>query len=114
MLYRLLADLTVLTHFVWILFLLFGALLGRRNRAVRRVHVAGLAFALVIQVFDWYCPLTHLEYWLRTRHAPETAYAGSYLIHYLEKVVYLDVSRTTVVVLTVVLCIFNLWVYLKR
>lgn len=113
-LYRVLADLTVLVHFLWILFLIFGAFWGKRNRAIRRLHVGGLAFAVVIQVFDWYCPLTHLEFWLRLRHAPETAYGGSYVVHYLEKVVYLDVSQTVIAAFTAALCLFNLWFYLKR
>jgi hypothetical protein len=113
-LYRVLADLTVLIHFLWILFLVSGAFWGKRSRAVRGLHVGGLAFAVAIQVSDWYCPLTHLESWLRSRHAPETAYSGYYLVHYLEKVVYLDMSRTFIVALTAALCLFNLWFYLKR
>lgn len=112
--YKVLADFTVLVHFLWILFLVLGALWGRRSRTVRWIHLGGLGFAGALQVFDWYCPLTHLESWLRVRHDPHTAYTGSYLIHYIEKVVYLEVPHSLIVVLTLALCAVNLRIYLKR
>ena len=65
MLYKLLADCVVLCHFLWILFLIFGGIWGRRRRWVRFVHVPALFFAFFIEISDWYCPLTHLEVWLR-------------------------------------------------
>ena len=56
MLWKVLADAVVFVHLLWILFLVFGAFLGSRNRKVRIIHVSGLACAILIQVFDWYCP----------------------------------------------------------
>jgi hypothetical protein len=41
-------------------------------------HGLGLAFSIVMQVFGWYCPLTHLEFWLRAVH-PATIYPGSFI-----------------------------------
>jgi hypothetical protein len=113
-LYQVLADLTVLIHFLWILFLIFGAFWGKRSRAIRKLHQCGLGFAIVIQVFDWYCPLTHLEFWMRSKHAHGAAYTGSYVIHYLERVVYLEVSQAVIAALTAALCLFNLWFYCRR
>lgn len=74
MVYRILADLVVLVHFLWILFLIFGAFWGAKHRTARLFHLAGLAFAVVIQAFDWYCPLTYLEVWLRAKHNPTLTY----------------------------------------
>lgn len=111
MISRLLADLTVVIHFLWIVFLIFGAFAGRIHRIIKYIHIGGLAFALMLQVFGWYCPLTHLEVWLRAHHDPAQAYAGSYIIHYLEKVIYVEVDRWTILVLTIVLCLFNVWIY---
>jgi hypothetical protein len=108
---KILADIVVLVHFLWILFLIFGAFAGRRYRVIKYAHIGGLLFALMLQVFDWYCPLTHLEVWLRARHDPGRAYAGSYIIHYLEKVIYIEVDRWVVAVLTILLCGMNLWLY---
>jgi len=114
MIYKILADSTVLIHFLWIFFLFFGALWGAKNRAIKIFHLSGLAFAFVIQIFNWYCPLTHLEVWLRSKHNPTLTYTGSFIIYYVEKIVYLELSRWVVLLFTIFLCGFNLWVYLKK
>lgn len=114
MLYKILADFTVLIHFLWILFLFLGGLGGRRSRFLKIFHLSGLAFALVIQIFDWFCPLTHLEVWLRAKHHPDLAYAGSFIIHYVERIVYMEVSRTVILLFTILLLCFNVWIYLRK
>ena len=114
MAYMILADFTLLIHFLWILFLFFGATVGVRVRGLRILHLSGLAFALIIQVFGWYCPLTYLEVWLRSKHDPRLAYTGSFIIHYVEKIVYLDLSRTLIVIGTVLLVGLNVWLYLRK
>ena len=114
MLYKILADVVVVIHLLWILFLFLGAFWGVRNRAIKIFHLSGLAFALIIQIFDWYCPLTHLEIWLRSKHSPSLTYAGSFVIHYVEEIVYIELSRYLVLILTIFLCGFNAWFYLRR
>ncbi len=114
MIFKFLADIVVLIHFLWIVFLIFGAFPGVRIRAVKIGHLTALAFAFVIQVFGWYCPFTYIEIWLRNRHDPGLSYAGSFIIHYVEKVVYLDVSFDLIFVLTIILILVNLVVYGRR
>ena len=114
MVFRVLADIVLVVHLLWILFLILGAVPGVRVRAVKIVHLAALAFAFVIQVFGWYCPLTHLEIWLRNRHDPGLSYAGSFIIHYVEKIVYLDVSFNLIFVLTIILIVVNVLIYGTR
>ncbi len=114
MVYKLLADGVVLIHFLWIIFLFLGAIWGVRYKAIKIFHLSGLAFALVIQVFNWYCPLTYLEIALRSKHDPHLAYTGSFIIHYVEKLVYLEVSRLLIFIFTILLSVLNLWIYLRR
>lgn len=109
--YKILADVVVFLHFLWILFLIFGGLIGRRHRTVKVFHVSGLIFAVVIQVFGWFCPLTHLEVFFRERHDPSLAYSGSFIIHYVEKIVYLELSPKVIMILTLLLLVCNLWLY---
>jgi hypothetical protein len=111
MLFRILADIVVFIHFLWIVFLIFGALPGGRYRTIKYIHIGGLGFALMLQALDWYCPLTYLEVWLRAKHDPGEAYAGSYIAHYLEKVIYIEVDRWIIAVLTIALCGMNIWLY---
>jgi hypothetical protein len=102
----------VCLHFFWILFLFFGALWGIRNKGVRLFHLLGIGLAFFIQVLDWYCPLTHLEVYFRSKHDPTMAYSGSFLIYYIEKLVYLQIPRYLILILTIFLCAFNLFLYL--
>jgi len=112
--YKILADIVVLVHFLWILFLILGAFPGVRNKAIKIFHISGLVFAFVLQIFGWYCPLTHLEVWLRAKHDPSLAYAGSFIIHYVEGLIYVEISSWLILFLTVLLIGFNVWFYLRR
>lgn len=114
MLYKILADMVVLIHLLWILFLIFGALFGIKNKGVRIVHISGLVFAVSIQVFGWYCPLTYLEVWLRSKHEPALSYTGSFIIHYMEKLIYIELPGRLVFFLSVLLFGINSWLYFRR
>jgi hypothetical protein len=114
MISKILADSVVLIHFLWIIFLFFGALWGVKNRLVKIFHIVGLAFAFLIQIVDWYCPLTHFEVWLRSKHDFALTYTGSFIIYYVEKIVYIEISRTLIFFFTLLLCGFNGWFYLRK
>jgi hypothetical protein len=113
MLYKALADAVVVLHLLWIGFLVLGAIWGAKSKRVKTLHIGGLAFAIFIQLFNWYCPLTYLEVWLRLRHDPALAYPGSFIAHYAEKAVYLEIPGYAVLMLTVALCAVNAWIYLR-
>jgi hypothetical protein len=51
---------------------------------------------------------------LRSRHDSSLTYAGSFIIHYVERIVYIELSRYLIFVLTLVLCGLNLWLYSKK
>ncbi|MCK5235647.1 MAG: DUF2784 domain-containing protein [Deltaproteobacteria bacterium] len=104
----------MLLHLLWIIFLIFGAFLGVRNRVVRILHIAGLAFAVVLNVFGWYCPLTHIELWAKLRHDPSLAYTGSFIIHYAEELIYVNLPHSSLLVLAILLCGINAWYYLSK
>ena len=114
MVYKVLADIVVLAHFLWILFLIFGVFWGIRNQKVKVMHITGLAFAIIIQAFNWYCPLTHLEAWLRAKHDPALSYTGSFITHYIEKIVYIELPPSLIFVLSIFLGGISSWLYLKR
>ncbi len=110
--YSVLADIVVFVHLAWIGFLLFGAFAGIRYRVMKYIHIGGLGFSIFMQAMDWYCPLTHLEFWLRNRHEPGLAYQGSFIAHYAEKIIYLDVTPLAIRTATLALCAVNACVYL--
>jgi len=112
--YGILADSVVLVHFLWILFLIFGGIWWKRNRLLRYIHLPGLVLAGFVELFDWYCPLTHLEVWLRRRQSPADGYFGSFIAHYLERLIYIDLSRRHIVVLTILMLAMNCVIYLRK
>lgn len=114
MIYRILADTVVIFHFLWIVFLIIGGFWGRRNIQIKFLHLSGLGYAIFVQSFNIYCPLTYIETWLRAKHNPSMSYEGSFIAHYLEKLIYIEISREIILLLTVILILFNLFFYLRR
>jgi hypothetical protein len=80
---------------------------------VKYIHIPGVVFACVVELCDWYCPLTHLEVWLRGQY-PGHSYSGSFITHYLERLIYIDLPRWAIIVLTIMLFGMNFLLYLRR
>lgn len=114
MLWKLAADAVVLVHLFWILFILLGALIGRHVAWVKWLHLGALAFSFCLQVFDWVCPLTYLEVWLRRQHDPSLGYAGDFLAHYAAEVVYLSLPPDVVLAVTLLVISLSFWAYWGR
>lgn len=112
MLYRTLADITVAFHLLWILFLIFGCIPGLWVKWIRIAHIASLGFSILLQVKGWICPLTHLEVWLRGKAG--WTYSGSFIEHYVEKLVYLEVSREVVFAVTMVVVVVSVGLYIFK
>ena len=110
--YRILADGVVVIHFAWILFLIGGAFIGRRVRWVKWTHLAALGYSVLLQAFSWICPLTYLELWLWNR-TPAGSYSGSFIAHYLEKLVYMEIPRGLVFAMTVAVIVISAVVYYR-
>ena len=109
--YKITADFIVLVHLGWILFLILGALLGRRFRWVMWLHLGGLVFSIILQIQSWHCPLTQLEAWLRKRHDPSLDYTGSFVAHYAENLIYLEVPPAAVFIGTIGVIMFSTVIY---
>lgn len=112
MFYKVAADFIVLIHFLWIVFLIFGAFIGKKYLPAKIFHIAGFGLAVIIQIFGWYCPLTHLEIWLRQRHDPLLTYSGSFIVYYMEKLIYIELTPVIIFVLTLVLISISAYFYL--
>ncbi len=114
MFYKIAADFVVLLHFSWIIFLIVGAFIGRQYRWVKIFHIGGLSVAVVLQILGWYCPLTYLEVWLRQMHNPLGGYSGSYIINYVQKLIYVELSAGMILISTILLVLMSAWLYLHK
>ena len=104
------SDLTffvLLLHALFILWVVFGALVTRSRKVLRWLHIASLVWGIITELLPWPCPLTVLENWLEAK-AGIHPYQGGFLIHYLDKLVYPDISATILTVAGVIICVLNL------
>lgn len=112
MAYSLLAQATMVAHFVFLTYLLVGGFLAwrRRWRASIWLHGAVVAWGVSIVTVGQECPLTHVENWAR-RAAGGQDLAGGFIDTYLTDVVYPGeyLTETRLVVAAVVLASWIGW-----
>jgi hypothetical protein len=90
--YGFLADLVMVLHFGFILLVVFGGLLALRWQRFALLHLPAVLWAIFLELKPGtLCPLTPLEQSLRLR-AGESAYGGGFIEHYLEPIIYPDMS----------------------
>lgn len=87
MLYRFLADVVVVVHLAFIIFVATGSLLAWRWPAVVWAHLPAVAWGAGTVAVGFLCPLTPLEKSLRAA-AGDAGYPGGFVDHYVEGVVY--------------------------
>lgn len=106
-----LATFVVAFHFAFLLFVMFGGLLVLRWPRAVWLHIPCLLWGSWIEVSGGVCPLTPLENSLR-RAAGESAYAGSFIEHYIMAVMYPSgLTRSIQLALAVGLVLLNLVIY---
>jgi hypothetical protein len=84
----LLADLVVLFHAAWALFLALGFIFALRKSKIAFVHLGGLGFSLLLNLTGWYCPLTHLENYFHSLDNSEAVYASPFMMVYFYRFLY--------------------------
>lgn len=87
MAYRILADLIVGVHALFVAFVVVGGLLALRWPRVAALHLPAAVWGALIEFQGWICPLTPLENSLRTA-AGQAGYQGGFIEHYLLPVLY--------------------------
>jgi hypothetical protein len=111
MIYKILADVSVLFHFLWVVFLVFGLVFAIKRSRLAWIHLGGLLFSLLLNLLGWYCPLTYLENYLRGAYADGSTYSDSFIIHYLELIIYPDLPERTIRAGEILFVSLNLVVY---
>ena len=111
--YRLAADLVVVLHLVFILFVFLGGLTLFRWPRMIWIHVPVAVWGGLVELVGVPCPLTPLENHLRTAGSVAT-YSGGFVDHYIMPIVYPPgLTRETQVVLGVLVLGINFAIYFK-
>jgi len=123
MFYKTIADIIVVLHFIWIIFMLFGFFLtiyGFFRKKIfdwwlfRTLHLLGILFVGILTLLRRFCPLTILENISRIKYDPESTYPGSFIVYYIENLVYPDVNQIFLRILTLLASLFILTVYVIK
>ena len=111
MLNLLTADVIVLIHFCFILFVIFGGLLALKWKKFIWLHVPAMTWGILIEFSGWICPLTKLENeFYRNNKAGE--YSTGFIEHYIIPIIYPEgLTRDIQGILGIALIVINLIIY---
>ena len=109
--YLFLADLVLIVHLAFVVFVLCGGLLVLRWRWIAWLHLPAAVWGAVVEFTGWICPLTPLENWLRTQ-GDNTSYQSDFIAQYLLPVLYPeDLTRHLQLLLGTGVVVLNAAVY---
>lgn len=110
---KILAIAILSAHLLWIAAVIFGAAFTRGRPVWAVLHVVSLVWGILVEVAPVPCPLTLAEQHFEAR-AGMQAYQGSFLMHYLDRIVYPNMPWWLVGTFGVAVCALNLGIYLQR
>jgi hypothetical protein len=110
---RALADVIVVLHFGFLLFVVLGGLAVLRWPRLAWLHVPAAIWGALIEFFGWICPLTPLENHFRALGG-QAGYSGGFIQHYIVSVLYPDqLTRGTQLMLGALVLALNAIVYAR-
>jgi len=109
--YEMAANLTLIVHFVFILFVVFGALLFFVVTKIVFIHIPAFIWGSYIELTHSICPLTYLENWFLHK-ANLTTYSEGFIQHYLVSIVYpTNLSKDLQIYLGIAIIVVNMIIY---
>jgi Protein of Unknown function (DUF2784) len=112
LLYSMLADLVVIFHFAFVVFVLAGGFLVLRRPWLMYLHLPAALWGAFIEFSGGICPLTPLENSLRER-AGMAGYRGGFVEHYILPTLYPSgLTRNLQLILGALVVGINFAVYL--
>lgn len=105
------ADLLVVLHFGFLLFVVLGGLLVLRWPRVGWLHLPAAVWGVLIEFGGWICPLTPLENHFR-RLAGQAGYQGGFIQHYILSALYPSgLTRGAQIAMGAFVLILNAFIY---
>ena len=109
--YELAADIILIIHFLFILFVIFGALLFFVSKKIVFIHIPAIIWGSYIELTHSICPLTYLENWLLQK-ANLTTYSEGFIQYYLVPIVYpTNLTKDIQIYLGISLIVINIVIY---
>ena len=109
--YEIAADLILIIHFTFVLFVVFGALLIFASIKIIFIHIPAVIWGSYIELTNSICPLTYLENWFLHK-ANLTTYSEGFIQNYLVPIVYpMNLTNDLQIYLGIALIVLNIIVY---
>ena len=109
--YEIAANLTLIVHFIFVLFVVFGSLLFFVAAKIIFIHIPAFIWGTYIELTNSICPLTYLEYWFLHK-ANLTAYSEDFIQNYLMPIVYPEnLTKDLQIYLGIALIVVNIIIY---
>lgn len=109
--HELAADIILIIHFAFILFVVFGALLFFVAKKIVFIHIPAIIWGSYIELTHSICPLTYLENWLLQK-ANLTTYSEGFIQYYLVPIVYpTNLTKDIQIYLGIGLIVINIVIY---
>ena len=109
--YELAANLILIVHFIFIIFVVFGALLFFVVKKIVFIHIPALIWGSYIELTHSICPLTYLEHWFLDK-ANLTIYSEGFIQNYIVPIVYpTDLTKNLQIYLGITLIVINIIIY---
>ncbi|MCZ6617306.1 MAG: DUF2784 domain-containing protein [Gammaproteobacteria bacterium] len=105
------ADLIMIAHFVFIVFVVVGGFAAVRRLWIAFLHLPAAVWGVLIELLNWTCPLTPLEAGYR-QAAGQAGYHGGFIEHYLMPLIYPSgLTRTVQFILAALVLGINVYAY---
>ena len=109
--YELFADLTLIVHLIFILFVIFGGLLFFIFSKIIYIHLPSLLWGIYIELTNSVCPLTYLENWFLYKGELST-YSNDFINKYLFPIIYPEGLTTDIqTYIGITLIVINILIY---
>jgi hypothetical protein len=109
--YESLATLTLIIHFLFIIFVIFGGLLFFIKPWTLYFHIPAFLYGVYIEFTQTICPLTYLENYLLTK-ANLATYSTTFIQNYLYSIIYsVNLTKEIQISLGITLLIINGIIY---
>jgi len=111
MLYGIAADLLIIFHFSFIIFVMTGAFLALKWSRIIYLHLPCALWGAIVELNGWFCPLTPYENTFR-QLGMEAGYTGNFVEAFIVPLVYPpDLTRDVQILMGLSVIIVNLAVY---
>ena len=109
--YELFANLSLIVHLIFILFVVFGGLIFFIFPKIIYIHIPALLWGIYIELTNSVCPLTYLENWFLYQSGL-TTYTNDFINNYLFLIIYPEAITTNVqTFIGIILIIINVIIY---